>query len=179
MSAMLKSLFPLAFLVGLVAPTALDAQDTSPPSGLALGIGAGFARGAFTDRPGDGSGVVGAVQVAVVKDSKRSWIFEAQLEPFEVKKDGRDEHFTARSFLVGRAFGPVVVALGVQSRSWEGAERVADSDTAATLSVALSPFAFPVAGKWSLRPDILWRSHTANEITSSTLGVRFFLVFGG
>ena len=179
MSAMLQSLFPLAFLVGLVAPpTALYAQEASPPSGLALGIGTGFARGAFTDRPGDGSGVVGAVQVSILKRGKRTWIFEAQMEPFEVRKDGRDEHFTARSFLVGRALGPFVLALGLQSRTWEGAGRVTDSDTAATLSVHLSPFAFPLGAKWSLRPDVIWRSHAANEITSSTIGVRFFLVLG-
>jgi len=175
----MKPLVLLALLVGLVAPTPLDAQDAPPSSGLALGIGSGLARGSFSDRPGDGSGIVGAVQVAVVKGSKRSWIFEAQVEPFEVKKEGRDEHFTATSFLVGRAFGPVVVALGVQSRSWDGAERVADSDTAGTLSVALSPVAFPIAGKWSLRPDVIWRIHAAHEITSSTLGARFFLVLGG
>jgi hypothetical protein len=175
----MKPLVVLALLMGLVAPTPLEAQDAPPLSRLAFGIGSGFARGSFTDRPGDGGGIVGAVQVAVVKGSKRSWIFEAQVEPFEVKKDGRDEHFTATSFLAGRAFGPVVVAFGVQRRSWEGTERVTDSDTAVTLSLALSPVAFPVAGKWSLRPDFIWRSHAAPEITSSTLGVRFFFVLNG
>jgi hypothetical protein len=178
MSAMMRSLFPFALLACLVSPTALDAQDASSPSGLALGIGTGFAQGSFTDRPGDGSGVVGAVEIATLKDGKRRWIFEAQVEPFEVKKDGRDEHYTAVSFQVGRVLGPFVLALGLQSRSWEGVDRVTDSDMAVTLSVQLSPFAFPLGAKWSLRPDIFWRSHAADEITSRTIGVRVFLVLG-
>lgn len=152
----------LSLLLACAAmPRSTAAQS---PTGWYVGGGAGFGWGtlSLTDdsETGKASGVVLLGQAGLSRDGRRTWGLQVEAQPFRVPNPLLDERFrVVRASLGGSFFSPFYVAsgIGVEWRSWDGAERARDHETALLLTASLGRYV-PV-GPVTLLPEVSW-SHS-------------------
>lgn len=129
-----------------------------------VGGGVGFGWGTLTltadSEIGKASGAVLLGQVGLSRDGHRTWGLQIEIHPFRVPNPLLDERFRAvRASVGGSFFHPFYVApgIGVEWRSWSGAERARDRETALLLTASVGRY-MPV-GPVTLLPEVSW-SHS-------------------
>lgn len=134
------------------------------PTDWYVGGGAGFGWGSLTltsdSRTGKASGVVLLGQVGLSRDGRRTWGVQVEAQPFRVPNPLLEERFrVVRASVGGSFFSPFYVApgIGVEWRSWDGAERARDHE--ATLLLTASVGRYVPVGPVTLLPEVSW-SHS-------------------
>lgn len=129
-----------------------------------VGGGAGFGWGTLTlttaSSIGKASGAVLLGQAGLARDGRRTWGLQIESQLFRVPNPILDERFrVVRASVGGSFFSPFYVApgIGVEWRSWSGAERARDRETALLLTASVGRYV-PV-GPVTLLPEVSW-SHS-------------------
>jgi hypothetical protein len=158
-----------------------QAQEPRPGSQFVLGLGAGpaIASMSVSDENGHESGIALHGRIGVEFNPKLALLLEVDVQPFDVGNPVRAEAFNsiyilgALQLFVARGLY-IRPAVGLQSRSWSGADPVTDSDTGPAIGLA-SGYELLSGRHITVAPEVYWRSafiELEGGVSATLLGIR-------